>query len=106
MRVPIFRVDAFASHRFAGNPAAVMLLDHLPDDSQPALAAESMRVETAFPARERRLPPALVHSRRRGKAVRSRHAGERGGNILRRVAGDRIDPEGTCAFYLEGTAEN
>ena len=49
MSVPIYQVDAFASRRFAGNPAAVMLLDHFPDDSTlQAIAAENNLAETAF----------------------------------------------------------
>ena len=49
MRVPIFQVDAFTSRRFAGNSAAVMLMDHFPDDSTlQAIAAENNLSETAF----------------------------------------------------------
>lgn len=49
MRVPIFQVDAFANQRFAGNPAAVMLLDSfLPDATLQAIAAENNLSETAF----------------------------------------------------------
>lgn len=49
MRVPIFQVDAFASRRFAGNPAAVMLLDDFPEDEAlQAIAAENNLAETAF----------------------------------------------------------
>jgi PhzF family phenazine biosynthesis protein len=47
--VPIYQVDAFASRRFAGNPAAVMLLERFPDDAtMQALAAENNLAETAF----------------------------------------------------------
>ncbi|WP_323119200.1 PhzF family phenazine biosynthesis protein [Burkholderia alba] len=51
--VPIFQVDAFASRRFAGNPAAVMLLESFPDDAvMQAIAAENNLAETAFVVRE------------------------------------------------------
>jgi predicted PhzF superfamily epimerase YddE/YHI9 len=47
--VPIYQVDAFASRRFAGNPAAVMLFDRFPDDDiLQAIAAENNLAETAF----------------------------------------------------------
>ncbi len=47
--VPIYQVDAFASRRFAGNPAAVMVLDRFPDDPMlQAVAAENNLAETAF----------------------------------------------------------
>ena len=49
MRIPIYQIDAFTSHRFAGNPAAVMLLDRFLDDSTlQAIAAENNLAETAF----------------------------------------------------------
>jgi PhzF family phenazine biosynthesis protein len=49
MRIPIYQIDAFATNRFAGNPAAVMLLDRFPDDSTlQAIAAENNLAETAF----------------------------------------------------------
>jgi PhzF family phenazine biosynthesis protein len=49
MRVPLYQLDAFASRRFAGNPAAVMLLEaFLPDAVLQALAAENNLAETAF----------------------------------------------------------
>jgi PhzF family phenazine biosynthesis protein len=49
MRVPIFQVDAFATRLYAGNPAAVMLLDSfLPDAVLQAIAAENNLSETAF----------------------------------------------------------
>jgi predicted PhzF superfamily epimerase YddE/YHI9 len=47
--VPIYQVDAFASRRFAGNPAAVMLLDRFADaEILQAVAAENNLAETAF----------------------------------------------------------
>lgn len=53
MRLPIFHADAFASRRFAGNPAAVMPLESwLPDDLLQAIAAENNLSETAFFVRE------------------------------------------------------
>lgn len=49
MSVPIYQVDAFASRRFAGNPAAVMLLEQFAEDSAlQAIAAENNLAETAF----------------------------------------------------------
>ena len=49
MRVPIFQLDAFATRRFQGNPAAVMVLDAFPDDATlQAVAAENNLAETAF----------------------------------------------------------
>jgi PhzF family phenazine biosynthesis protein len=49
MRTPIYQVDAFASRRFGGNPAAVMPLQSFPDDAvMQAIAAENNLAETAF----------------------------------------------------------
>src|SRR6476619_4364296 len=49
MRVPIFQVDAFAKRRFAGNPAAVVVLDRFLDDALlQAVSAENNLAETAF----------------------------------------------------------
>jgi len=49
MELPIYQVDAFASHVFAGNPAAVCPLDHwLSDADLQAIAAENNLSETAF----------------------------------------------------------
>lgn len=46
---PIYQVDAFTSHIFGGNPAAVMPLENwLPDDTLQALALENHLSETAF----------------------------------------------------------
>jgi PhzF family phenazine biosynthesis protein len=46
---PIYFVDAFTSHLFGGNPAAVCPLNHwLPDDIMQKLAAENNLSETAF----------------------------------------------------------
>jgi PhzF family phenazine biosynthesis protein len=48
-RVPYWHVDAFAGRAFAGNQAAVMLLDGWPADATlVAIAAENMFAETAF----------------------------------------------------------
>jgi predicted PhzF superfamily epimerase YddE/YHI9 len=48
-RIPIFQIDAFTTRRFAGNPAAVMLLDSfLPDTVLQAIAAENNLAETAI----------------------------------------------------------
>jgi PhzF family phenazine biosynthesis protein len=47
--IPIFQVDAFTNRRFAGNPAAVMVMEAFPADSiLQALAAENNLAETAF----------------------------------------------------------
>ena len=49
MRIPIFQLDAFATRRLTGNPAAVMLIDHFLDDAlMQAVAAENNLSETAF----------------------------------------------------------
>lgn len=48
-RLKIFQIDAFTTRRFAGNPAAVMLMDAFPADAVlQALAAENNLAETAF----------------------------------------------------------
>jgi PhzF family phenazine biosynthesis protein len=53
MRVPIFHLDAFTTRRFAGNPAAVMLMERFPDDGLlQRIAAENNLSETAFLVRE------------------------------------------------------
>ncbi|MGD9723796.1 MAG: PhzF family phenazine biosynthesis protein [Pirellulales bacterium] len=47
--VPMYLVDAFAERMFAGNPAAVCLLDRWPADRWlAAVAAEMQQAETAF----------------------------------------------------------
>lgn len=49
MRLPIYQIDAFASHVFAGNPAAIVPLEAwLPDAAMQAIAAENNLSETAF----------------------------------------------------------
>jgi PhzF family phenazine biosynthesis protein len=49
MKLPMWQVDAFASRRFAGNPAAVVpLTQWLPDATMQAIAAENNLAETAF----------------------------------------------------------
>lgn len=53
MRAPIFQVDAFTGKLFAGNPAAVVVLDFfLPDQTLEAIAAENNLAETAFLVRD------------------------------------------------------
>ncbi|HEY2344526.1 MAG TPA: PhzF family phenazine biosynthesis protein [Xanthomonadaceae bacterium] len=53
MRVPIYQLDAFSSRRFAGNPAAVMVLEDFPHDAlMQTLAAENNLAETAFLVRD------------------------------------------------------
>lgn len=49
MLARIFQIDAFASRRFAGNPAAVVLVANFPEDSvMQAIADENNLAETAF----------------------------------------------------------
>ena len=38
-------------------------------------------------------------------AFRAYQASRRGGEIVCRLAGERVELEGACVFYLEGTAE-
>jgi PhzF family phenazine biosynthesis protein len=53
MRAPIFQIDAFTTRRFAGNPAAVILMESFPEDSvMQAIAYENNLAETAFLVRE------------------------------------------------------
>ena len=53
IRLPYWHVDAFAGRPFAGNQAAVMVLDEwLPDEMLQAIAAENMFAETAFVVRD------------------------------------------------------
>jgi PhzF family phenazine biosynthesis protein len=49
MRTRIFHIDAFTTRPFAGNPAAVMLMDTFPEDTVlQKIAAENNLSETAF----------------------------------------------------------
>ena len=49
MQARLFQLDAFTTRRFAGNPAAVMVLESYPDDATlQALASENNLAETAF----------------------------------------------------------
>jgi PhzF family phenazine biosynthesis protein len=49
MTLPLYQVDAFSSHIFRGNPAAVCPLDSWPDDAtMQSVAAENNLAETAF----------------------------------------------------------
>lgn len=51
MRLRLFQIDAFASRRFTGNPAAVVLMDaFLADAVLQAIASENNLPETAFVA--------------------------------------------------------
>jgi PhzF family phenazine biosynthesis protein len=53
VRTSIFQVDAFATRRFAGNPAAVMPVEQFPDEAlMQAVAEENNLAETAFIVRE------------------------------------------------------
>jgi hypothetical protein len=38
-------------------------------------------------------------------AFRAFQASRRGGEVLCRLRGDRVDLEGCCVFYFEGSAE-
>jgi PhzF family phenazine biosynthesis protein len=49
MQAAIFQVDAFASRRYSGNPAAVLVLEDFPENAlMQAIAAENNLAETAF----------------------------------------------------------
>lgn len=49
MKIPIYQVDAFSSHVFGGNPAAVCPLEGwLPDELMLKIARENGAAETAF----------------------------------------------------------
>lgn len=49
MKVRLFQLDSFTNTRFAGNPAAVMLLEEFPADSlMQSIADENNLAETAF----------------------------------------------------------
>jgi PhzF family phenazine biosynthesis protein len=52
MKVALFQLDAFTTRRFAGNPAAVVVLEEFVDDTLlQAVAAENNLAETAFVVR-------------------------------------------------------
>jgi len=52
-RARIFQIDAFTDRLFAGNPAAVVLMERFPEESVlQAIAAENNLAETAFLVRE------------------------------------------------------
>jgi PhzF family phenazine biosynthesis protein len=49
MRAPIFQLDSFTTRRFAGNPAAVVLVESFPEDTvMQSIADENNLAETAF----------------------------------------------------------
>ncbi|NNL80981.1 MAG: PhzF family phenazine biosynthesis protein, partial [Flavobacteriaceae bacterium] len=49
MKIPIYQIDAFTSEQFSGNPAAVCILDHWPEDQTLLnIAKENNLAETAF----------------------------------------------------------
>ncbi len=53
LTVPIVQIDAFTSRAFAGNPAAVMVMERfLPDATLQAIATENNLAETAFLVRD------------------------------------------------------
>ncbi len=132
MRAPIYQLDAFTTRRFAGNPAAVMPLDSfLADAMLQAIAAENNLAETAFivadggdydfvsryfaPAKGVAEDPvtggahcALApywEKRLNNTAFRAYQASPRGGEIICRLAHDRVALEGSSVFYMEGHAE-
>lgn len=47
MELPLFQVDAFTNHLFAGNPAGVCIFREWPDDS----LLQSIATETICPRR-------------------------------------------------------
>ena len=125
MHVPPTQVDAFAERPFAGNPAAVCLLESWPADAtMQAIAAESNLSETAFvsprpdgdwdlrwftPTVEADLCGhatlgaafALRHWRRTdGRAVFH----TRSGPLRVSADGDRVRLAGHAALFFEGTA--
>ena len=52
-KAPMFQLDAFTTQRFAGNPAAVVVLDSFPPaELMQAVAAENNLAETAFLVRD------------------------------------------------------
>ncbi len=54
MKIPLYQVDAFSDRPFAGNPAAVCLLDEWPDDRLlQSIAMENNLSETAFLVKQR-----------------------------------------------------
>ena len=49
MTIPIYQADAFTSHLFGGNPAAICpLTEWLPDEVMQKIAVENNLAETAF----------------------------------------------------------
>lgn len=49
MKIPLYQIDAFASHVFSGNPAAVCPLHSWPDDTLlQSIASENNLSETAY----------------------------------------------------------
>jgi hypothetical protein len=55
-KLPIYQVDAFTDRVFAGNPAAIVVLDSwLPDATLQAIAAENNLPATAFLHHEERI---------------------------------------------------
>ena len=79
MSARIIQVDSFTNRPFAGNPAAVCLLDApRPESWMQHVAAEMNLSETAFvhPLEAGpRVPAPLVHPERGGRPLRPRHAG-------------------------------
>ena len=67
-KIPLFQVDAFTDRPFAGNPAAVCLLDQEAEaDWMQSVAAEMNLSETAFLVARARWFPVALGSRRPSK---------------------------------------
>jgi predicted PhzF superfamily epimerase YddE/YHI9 len=121
MRIPIFHIDAFATRPFAGNPAAVMPMQaFLPDGGT---AGHRAAGDGDFDFVSRYFAPAKgvpedpvtggTHcaltpywAKRLNKSqFRALQVSRRGGEINCRLAGDRVELQGSCVFYLEGQVE-
>jgi hypothetical protein len=89
VRRPIALVDAFADRPFAGNPAAVMILDApLPETVMQDVAAEMARPRPPSPCPGTGgLGPAVVLAHSGGGLLRPRHPRHRPTSSTRRAAG-------------------
>ena len=85
----LFTVDAFTNVAFRGNPASVCFLEHdLPDSTMQAIAAEMNHSE---------------RSHLTGKnEMRAYQASPRGGEMIVRLAGDRVDLVGDAIVLTAG----
>ena len=99
MSLAITQVDAFADRPFAGNPAAVCILEQPREDAWMQKVAREMNLsETAFLVkREARLRSALVHAHGGSRPVRPRDTRERS-----RALGARPSrPERAASFHTK-----